>query len=369
MSRIRVLHLIGSKGLYGAERVLLNLLPALRQSGIDVTLGCMSPLNSKGADIGKELENINVPVVFMNEKRKFSGKSLLTIYRTIKKTNTNILHVHGYKATILGGFIARILGIPQVSTYHGEARQVPELSTYVKIETYFLRRAARIVAVSKKIKEELISRGISDDKISVIHNGIKDPLETQDGQRNYGKKKPILPCLLCVGRLIKIKRFDLVIDAVKVLKKDYPKIVLSIAGEGPQDEILKKKVVDLELNDSVRFLGYVKDIKKLYQDTDIFVLPSDIEGAPIALIEAMAFSLPIIATSVGAVPDMIKSGKDAILIPPNSEKELIESLRYLLLHPEICRVLGKTAREKFLENYNSGIVAESYIKEYKKICN
>jgi len=367
MKRIRVLHLIASKGLYGAERVLLNLLPALKQAGIDVTLGCISPIYSAGADVGFELRNQNLPVVFIDEQRKVSLRSLRLIWDTIKKTEANIIHAHGYKATILGGMITRIVGIPLVCTYHGEAEKRPEFSKYLAIENIFLRKAERVFPVSLRIREELISRRVSQEKMSVIYNGIKDPLVKGDNRSSTEQGDHCLPHLACVGRLIATKRFDLAIEAVDMLRKEYPSIFLSIAGEGPYEGILKRKVEDLGLKNHVRFLGYLKDMRKIYEMAKIFVLLSETEGSPVALIEAMAFSLPIIVTSVGAVPEMVENGKHALIIAPNDLASLTKSIRYIMSNQKSSEALGKAAREKFLANFNSETMAGAYLEQYQTV--
>lgn len=363
---LRILHLIDSEGIYGAEIVLLNLLPALKKNDINVTLGCLSPIDSEGTELGKKLEkNSSIPVIFINEDKKISLQGLIAIYLAIKKIKANILHVHGYKATILGGLIAIMARIPLMATYHGEAKRTPELSTYVKIETYFLRKARKIISVSSRIKEELISRGISGNKISVIYNGIEDPTYGKPEKKHIKNSTDFSPHLLCIGRLIHIKRYDIVIDAVNVLRNEFPGIGLSIAGTGPMDKKLKNKVTKLGLNSSVRFLGYVNNIKELYQNADIFVLSSETEGSPVVLIEAMAFSLPIVATSVGAIPEMIKHGVEALIIPPGNLPDLIESLRYLISRPETRCALGGAARRTFIAKFSSSVMARAYFHQYE----
>jgi glycosyltransferase involved in cell wall biosynthesis len=175
------------------------------------------------------------------------------------------------------------------------------------------------------------------------------------------------PHLICVGRLIKSKRFDLAIEAVSSLKDEYPNILLTITGEGPCENNMKKKVEDLRLINHVRFLGHIKDMKGVYEMADIFILPSETEGSPISLIEAMAFSLPIIVTPVGAIPEMVEKGKSAMMIDPNDLTGLIESIRYLTCHQEECKALGKAAREIFLTKYISSIMASIHATHYQAV--
>lgn len=221
---MRILHLICSSGIYGAENVLINLLPSLRNLGIEVILGCLSAFDSVGSEISQILKQWEIPTVFINDKNKFSLRVLKAIHSTIKLYNPDILHVHGYKATVLGGLIANMIRIPFILTYHGEAKIRTELSTYIKIENIFVRKALRIIAVSKRIMEELIIRGVPESNISVIHNGIKDPFITHLENISIKKNGLFSTHLLTVGRLIKIKRIDLIIDAIGILKRNSHKL-------------------------------------------------------------------------------------------------------------------------------------------------
>jgi glycosyltransferase involved in cell wall biosynthesis len=362
---MKVVHLIDSEGMYGAEKVIYNLLPVLQELNIQVVFGCLSPTNSPGAALGKALEKKNIPVIYLDERKKVSLRGLIDIYNLLKKNRTDILHVHGYKATIIGGMIAQLVGIPFISTYHGEAGRHPELATYVKIETLLLKKAAHVIAVSRQIKNELLSRGISRGKISIVYNGIDDPLAGKRKVIRNIKKECDNLQLLCVGRLIAIKRFDLIIEAIHRLRKDYPNIVLKIAGSGPLESSLKKQIDDLGLKQSVVLIGYVEDMSELYNNTDLFILFSDTEGSPIVLLEAMAFSLPIIASSVGAIPEMVKDNEGAIILPPGNLLQLIQSIKHIIDNPERGSALGNKARDIFEMNYNSRIMASQYIKHYK----
>jgi glycosyltransferase involved in cell wall biosynthesis len=358
-----VVHLIDSMGMFGAEYVIYNLLPVLQEYGVNPILGCLSPIESPGSDLGRELEKKNIKVEYINEKKKLSLKGLVAIYRVLKTNQVDILHVHGYKATILGGIIAGLLKIPLFSTYHAESGPRVELSTYVRIETFFLKNAFYIFAVSNIIKEELSSRGIKENKITVVYNGIEDPVEEEVSRDYHSDDRPIK--VLCVGRLIPIKRYDLVIDAIHILKKEYPNIILSIAGAGPMEQTLKNKIDKYGLSDSINILGYVKNTKYLYQNADMFILFSDTEGSPIVLIEAMAQSLPIISSSVGAIPEMVRDKEEALLINPGDVFQLINSLQILIENPEMRKSLGRSARKRYEEKFTTRAMASFYIDRYK----
>lgn len=364
---MNVLHLIDSDGLYGAEHVLLNLLPHLQKIGIQVALVCLSPIDAPGGDIGRELEKAGVTVAYVNERKKISLRGMSAIYRVIKDVNPDVVHVHGYKATILGGLIARFSGVPFISTYHGEARQRPELALYARIEAIVLRGGAHVIAVSDRIRCELIARGINEGRISVGYNGVEDPVRVHGVLNDNGWGRGRSKKIVCIGRLVPLKRFELVIDAISALSEQHPDVHLLIAGSGPLESDLKQKVGGLGLNDRIHVLGHVKDTDALYRDASLFVLASTTEGAPIALIEAMAFSVPIITTAVGAIPEMIRHGKDAYVVPPDNLEALTEAIDFMMSHPEQGELMGAAGRKTFLQKFNAHVMVDHYLASYKNI--
>lgn len=356
--------MIDSEGMFGAEYVIYYLLPALRNLGANVHFACMCPRDSPGADLGRRLEQKGIPVFYLDERKKFSIKGLYSIYRALRTSQADVLHVHGYKATILGGLISQLLRLPMVTTYHAEAETYHDLKlrTYAAIETYFLKRASRIIAVSRMIKKGLISRAIPTERISVVVNGVDDLSRgfTVNARSNS-------PHVICIGRLIQLKRFDLVIKAISILKEEFPGLHLTIAGSGPLQRKLRSLADELGISDRVSLPGYVSDPRDMLSQADVFVLASETEGSPISLIEAMIFSLPVIASHVGSIPDMLQSLNGPTLIRPGDQEQLINSLRFLLSRPQLRRDLGKSARRLFEREFTSEIMASRYMSQYENV--
>lgn len=357
--------MIDSEGMYGAEYVLYYLLPCLRNIGIDAILACLSPTDSAGADLGRALEEKSVPVLYLDERRKISPRGLSSIYRTLRSSRADILHVHGYKATILGGMVARIAGVPIISTYHAEAGRYPELSTYVKIETHFLKMTSRVITVSRIIKDELIQRGISEAKLSVIHNGIVDPSRRLMSEFSPNDEPEAPLRILCIGRMVPVKRFDLAIRAISLLRREFPSVHLTIAGAGPLRADLQSLVKTLDLETSISLPGYVPDTYELFRESDIFALPSETEGSPITLIEAMAYGKPIVASAVGAIPEMLNGNAGSQLIAPGNLEQLIDALRRFMSDPAYRRESGRLARKRFEKYFSAETMAVRYCEQYE----
>jgi glycosyltransferase involved in cell wall biosynthesis len=252
-------------------------------------------------------------------------------------------------------------------TCHGEATKRPDLAAYLAIENLFLRKAAGVFAVSSSIREELIARKVAAWKISIVNNGITDPVNNGRDRRAASADRRSFPHLICIGRLIESKRFDLAIEAVHVLRGEYPNILLSIAGDGPCEGALRNRVRELDLESHVVLHGFVKDTGRIYEDGDIFLLPSETEGSPIVLIEAMAYGLPIVVAPAGAIPEMVKDGQSALFVEPNEAAGIIRAIRKIICD-ENCRTgLGRNARGVFLARFNAHTMAYAYATQYRAV--
>jgi glycosyltransferase involved in cell wall biosynthesis len=365
----RVLHLIDSEGIYGAERVLLQLLPVLRSMDIDVVLGCLSPEGSQGIELGARMKEKGVPIILFDERRKISLRGLRAIYCVMRECNFDMLHTHGYKATVMGGIAAIFAGKPFITTYHAMANQsdLPKMSgkIYKIVEDVFIRRARMVIAVSKMIKEELIVRGVPEERIRVIYNGIEDIFAGERGKdTKIDEEDMFCPHLVSVGRLVKLKRFDLVLDAIARLKDVLPRIGFSIAGDGPLREQLAEKAADLGILDRIRFLGYVESPERIYRIGDIFILSSDTEGTPLALIEAMSASLGVITTPVGSMREWFRNGEHGLVVERGNLSSMIAAIESLSGDDEFRKRMGMAARGKFIEQFKIENVGLEYSKVY-----
>jgi len=161
-----------------------------------------------------------------------------------------------------------------------------------------------------------------------------------------------------------VKRFDLAIRAISLLRNEFPDAHLTIAGAGPLQSELQSLVKALGLGASVSLPGYVSDTGELFRKADIFVLPSETEGSPITLIEAMAHARPIIASAVGAIPEMVNGNAGSQLIAPCNLEQLIDALRRFMSNPVYRRESGKLARKRFEGSFTAEAMTARYCEQY-----
>jgi glycosyltransferase involved in cell wall biosynthesis len=359
---------VASGGLYGIERMLLGLLPALRERGCPVELACLNAPDGPGGELGRAVAASAIPVHYAGLMGRLPASALIKIRRILRKTRPSLVHLHGYKATILAGIYSLARRLPTVATFHTHAlHDAAVSSSIVRIEGHVLRRLRGIAAVSEPVRQELERRGVHPDRLRVIPNGIAEAYTTHIEDGPPGSESDRHPVLLCVGRLIRKKNVHLLIDAVAGLRAEFPQIRLLVAGEGEYREALRQQVEALRLHDTVQFLGFVDDVYRLLATCDAFVLPSQTEGMPIAVLEAMSFGVPIVASCVGSIPDIARRDREAVLVEPSDEQELTEALRRVLRDGALRRQLGTNARARFLAEFTAERMAERYLEFYQAV--
>jgi len=363
------LHIVSSGGIYGIERVLLNLLPALQRQGHRAGLVCMSPAGSVGAQVGQAAANLGIPVWYAGYAGRLSASGLLRLHSTIASCRPRIVHLHGYKATILAGAVCLARHVPAVATYHGEASKaldLPRLPMYGAIETRVLRRLRGVIAVSEPVREELIRRRVPRERVSVIPNGICD---RSDPRAHATALAPsgFAPTLLTVGRLIREKNVAMALGMLARLRQRHSRAGLVVAGEGPLGPALRERARALGIAEWVTFLGFVDDVRGLFSRCDCFLLPSSTEGMPIALLEAMAAGAPIVASSVGGIPAAITDGVEGVLVPPGDAELLFSAVSRVLDDPVLGQALGARARARFAREFTDDRMAEAYAAFYDRV--
>jgi len=218
------------------------------------------------------------------------------------------------------------------------------------IRRFFLKnnlaKANNVRVVSERLKRELIKEfKINPEKITVVSiytdiSAHKCPERLVEN----GSKKPFT--FLTVSRLVKVKNIDLQIEAFAELKKKYPNICLIIVGDGPEYNLLRKKIKAINKADqSIILAGWQKDVSKFYCEADVFLLSSNYEGWGMVVVEAASHELPIIMTDVGCAGELIQNDNNGIIVPVEGKIELLEAMERLILSKEDRERLGKSALE------------------------
>lgn len=273
-----------------------------------------------------------------------------------RKRQFDIIHSHGYRANMVGFAAAKRLGLPIVATCHGYIANDRQLNAYNRLDMLLLRWFDRIVAVSEQMKRDLMDRKVDGRKIQVVTNAVWDGTESvsREGRKatrrlmGIGEKAFVFGF---VGRHSEEKGLRYLMEAAQGMPDNEDWRIL-LVGDGPLRITLEAIARTLVLKDRFLFAGFQSDTAAWYSAMDAMVLPSLTEGTPMALLEAMAHGLPVIASAVGGVPAVIRDGESGILVPPGDPARLLNAMRTVIEDPALRKKLSSGAIRAVQLNYN-----------------
>jgi len=335
--------------------------------------------------------NVSNKEVVYDLVRKPSGVLRFVLDRTVfalkankylKQNDFDVIHVHlPFAANILIN-INRKLREKMVYTAHiGEEKKRfaldPSAPLVLKLfspDLYLMKRIKKSVVLNEPLKEKLINKGIEEEKLEVVPNGIdvdefnlsKEEVERVKRKYELNDDKVVV---MFSGSITPRKGVIHLVKAVEMIDDD--KILLLIVGSPNVDREYAKMVVDYvkKKNINAKFTGFVpyEDLKALYSACDIFVLPSFEEGHGIVLTEALASGNPLIGSNVGGIPMQIRDGWNGFLVEPGNERQLVEKIKYLIENEEERKIMGKNSRRLAEEVFDWKKIAENYLKVYKEV--
>jgi len=319
-------------GFGGAEKVILTLIENLDRDHFDIELVIFTRPDQKDNVFFQNLEKAGTPChKIYADKHRFKYlnpvTNLFDAYSFFKKSRCALIHTHGYRADVLGILIAKLISLPVVSTCHGFISIDSNRSFYNRLDRFILRFFSGIMAVSEGIKEDLLRSGVKESLIEVLPNAIDTGGEPAKVYRRHfgdlpGQIREGDFVLGFVGRLSEEKGVKYLIEAMALIKHEGLPVKLLVIGEGPEEESLLELVERLNIGDDVFFVGFQNEMEKWYPEIDVFVLPSLTEGTPMSLLEAMAAGVPVVASDVGGVPDIIQTSVNGMLVKPEKPEEL-----------------------------------------------
>ena len=341
-------------GVGGAEMVCENLSRTL------ITLGHQVIIISLYADktiLTARLEREGNTIIYLDKRKGFDFNCILKLRKIIKKINPDVIHTHLY--ALKYAILANIgLNVPVIHTVHNIAvKESTQVDRKINKIIYKFNRAVP-VALSEEIKDTIILEyKLPESRVPIIYNGID--LGNCILKKDYDLHNPVK--IIHVGRFYEQKNHKCLINAIKILSKEIA-VHLDLYGDGPLMEGMSEYSNSLGLNKAITFHGVSSDIFTHLSESDIFVLPSKWEGMPMSVIEAMGTGLPIVATCVGGIPDMIDDKKSGILISP-TEDELKNAIIELVNNCELRESVGRGAQNKSVQ-FSAVNMAKKYLLLY-----
>jgi glycosyltransferase involved in cell wall biosynthesis len=362
---VKVLHVHKLTGVSGSEAHLLALLPALRERGVDAHfLG----LDLPGTDFAlfyEHLDRLSLPYRSVRCGPDASPRMARDVYRAIRAERPDLVHTHLVHADIYGGASARLLGVPSVSTRHNDDRYL--LGPFRYVDRAFARPARRLIAISDAVRAFLERAGHDPKKLITIRYGLDElPAAPSDPTPAEAGVPPDAPLAVAVGRLIAQKDHATLLRAFALVHATLPQARLAILGSGPLEAETRELAAELGLTDAVVLPGRT-DIRDWLERADVFVHSSRWEGFGIVLLEAMLAGLPVVATKVSAVPEVVVDGETGLLADAGDHEGLAAHLEALLTDRGRATALGEAGRQRALTEFSVARMADRTHAVYDEV--
>ena len=360
----RVMHLRSSCGFYGAEGVIDSLVHEYPGDSVVALLadsrGVHTELSDHLAAQGWDAIAINThgavdPLVL----RRFAG--------AVRRYRPDVIHCHDYKSAAIAAIVVRDLHRRLVFTVHGDLRKTVRSQALIKIAHLALRRFHSVIAVSDAAIDDAQEYGVDPKRIHFILNAVDTQRFQPGGDKIAARLALGLPAdgflIGTVSRMAEEKAHRVTLDAVSRLKMPWR---LVLAGTGPLESDLRQQAKALGITDRTHFLGRVENIERVFHALDVLAQPSFHEGLPLAVVEATACGVPIVATGVGDVPKIVIDGKTGILVPMDDPDALSTALTRLADDAELRQAYSMAGRAHAVERFGREAMAKSYEIIYRE---
>ncbi len=370
---MKVLHLITRLDQGGAPWIFLKLLKGLKQQGVDIVMAS-GPSRQPEEDPQQFSRRFHIPYHPLPHLRRDIAPvhdllAFFEIIALIRRERPTLLHTHTTKAGVLGRVAGGVTRTRTIHTPHGHLFygyfEKGKERFYVLLEQLVARFCARIITISEDERREYLKRGIGDaKKVVTIFNGINLQRFPGDEKkvRNELQIKRQVPLVGFVGRLEEVKGPHLFVEAVMSIGRTLPQTHFIMAGDGPMKEELIKKTQGLP---HFHFVGHRKDIPDVIAALDLLIIPSLNDGFNLAAVEAMASAKPVIATSVGGLPEVV--GEGGILVKPEDTKALAQETIRLINAPDLRKQIGKKGRRRVETLFDWNVCLQKTLDIYHQV--
>jgi sugar transferase (PEP-CTERM/EpsH1 system associated) len=362
--RLRVMHLIYRFQEGGAERVVLNIAAKVQSPTIQSSICSTVPATS--------MKHLLEPEVALFELQRRPGNDpsfVWQLYQLLRRQRPHILHTHSW-GTLCEGLVAgRMARVPVI--VHLEHGTLQTKKYQVRIQRWAWPQTDRLLAVCSKVADHMADTvGVARRGIRIIRNGV-DLSRFQTEHRAEARLRLGLPSDALVvgtaGRLVDVKDHSTLLEALRLVTSAGVPLLAVIAGDGPLRTALESTILTLGLQDRVRLLGHRSDIETVMAALDIFVLSSRSEGLPMAILEAMASGLPVIATRVGGVDEVIDEGSTGLLVEPKSPEALAEAIGSLAGNRARRERMGAAGRARAIREFSLDTMVADYQRLYFEV--
>ncbi len=367
--KLKTLHINTQTTWRGGERQTLFLVEGLQQRGHEAILAARpgSPLAERGRAAGIEIFPI----------RPFHEADPVAVWklaRLLRKRRPDVLHMHAPHAHMLGTLASTFApAVCRVVSRRVEFSIYRRLALGLNLIKYKYG-VDRYIAVSEAVRSVLVRDGIAADRISVVRSGIDlNAFAEQDGGETRQIRRELdvpddVPIIASIGSLEPLKGYDvLLLAATRVLRQR--RVVFVLIGSGRAEASLRETTLRLGIEGRVKFAGFQRDVLSFLRASDLYVQPSLKEGLGTSILDALCAGIPVIATDVGGIPEVVENRRHGILVPPSSAEALAKAILALLEDPELAAQLSAAGRARILERFSVDRMVDRTIEVYAETLN
>ena len=351
----RVLHVIDSLALGGAQVVLWNLLAHADRTRFAPEVACM---HGRGV-FWERIAATGVPVRSLSFDHRFPSYVPLLAWLVLTR-RYDVVHCHLLAANVIAKPLAALLGVPvRINHDHCNDKLADPRKWVPAADRWTNRFSTHVCAVSESTRQFLVAHeGLPAARVTTVHNGIDLAIfQPRPEERAAARKRWALPddafIVAGIGRLTYQKNFALFLEVAAEVVKAHPQACFVIAGTGEDEAALRAQAAALGLGERVRFLGYVGEMTALYPALDMLLLTSRYEGLPITILEAMAVGIPIVASRLDGVQEVLADGEDCALATPGGRDEFAARVSELIAQPALTRRYADAALAKVRAHYSA----------------
>jgi glycosyltransferase involved in cell wall biosynthesis len=348
---VTVLLLITTFDIGGAERVYIDVAKGLAGRGHRVIAAA---LQARSGDVARALAGSGVSIVDLRMGSKLDALAIWRLARVLRREQVGVLYTFLIHAHLIGRVAGRLAGTPvvlssqQIMAWEGRLTE--------RLNRATARWCTTVVGVSRNVSRYLIERvGIPPGKVVTIYNCV----DVSAFRRTGSKPSAEGPIIGSIARLNPEKDHTSLLRAFAILRRRYPKARLVLAGAGPERERLEGLAASLGIDGSVEFLGHVDDVRPVHARLDVYVQSSHVEGMPVAVLEALAAGIPVVAARVGGNEEAVVDGVGGVLVPPQNPEAIADAVSRIVDHPALAREMAAAGQRHVEQVFGATAMVEA----------
>jgi glycosyltransferase involved in cell wall biosynthesis len=366
---LKLLHIQKAEIVAGCENHLLTLLPSLHDRGYSITMLALTPPDRSENPFVQAMRSRGIPTATLPIRGRLDWELLPNLVRFIRKGRYDCVHTHLIHADFYGGLAAKLAHIPYIcSTRHNDDafRRHPLMRQLLHWHSQCFHE---VICISNYVKQFTQTvEGVLSDKLTVIPYGFsvleKSDDRTWRSQMGWTEETPVLGN---VARLTAQKGQHVLLQAMPLVLQHFPNTRLVMVGDGELRLSLQQLATELDLTNHVHFLGYQANAAAFMANFDLLVHPSAWEGFGLVLLEAMAAKLPIVATEVSAIPEIVQSGETGLLVPPENPVALAQAICQMLDDRAVAQKMGLAGYQRLQQHFTVQAMVDRTSQLYQQL--